>query len=73
MIDTVVEAAEEAGVGEAGAEALFEHKLDRLKPDELARMAVKLEKDMKDAARKLAFEEAARLRDLLVLIRGKLT
>jgi len=73
VVDTVVEAAEEAGVGEAGAEALFEHKLDRMKPAELAKMAVKIEKDMKDAAKKLAFEEAAQLRDLLILIRGKMT
>jgi len=27
---------------------------------------------MKEAARKLAFEEAARLRDLLILVRGRL-
>jgi excinuclease ABC subunit B len=73
VVDTVVEAAEEAGVGEAGVDALLEHKLDRLKPAELARMAVKIEKDMKEAARKLAFEEAAQLRDLLIEIRGRLT
>jgi len=68
-----VDAAEEAGLDEQAADMLLEHKLDRLKPEELARMAVKIEKDMKDAAKKLAFEEAAQLRDLLVLIRGKLT
>ncbi len=73
VIDTVVDAAEEAGLDEQAADMLLEHKLDRLKPEELARMAVKIEKDMKDAAKKLAFEEAAQLRDLLVLIRGKLT
>lgn len=73
VVDTVVEAAQEAGLDENAAEALFENKLDRLKPAELARMAVKIEKDMKDAAKKLAFEEAAQLRDLLVLIRGKMT
>ncbi|MDD2533417.1 MAG: excinuclease ABC subunit UvrB [Eubacteriales bacterium] len=73
VVDTIVDAAEEAGVGAAGADALIEHKLDRLKPAELAKMAVKIEKDMKDASRKLAFEEAAQLRDLLILIRGKMT
>ena len=73
VVDTVVDAAEEAGLDEQAADSLLEHKLDRLKPEELARMAVKIEKDMKDAAKKLAFEEAAQLRDLLVLIRGKIT
>ena len=73
VVDTVVDAAEEAGLDEQAADSLLEHKLDRLKPEELARMAVKIEKEMKDAAKKLAFEEAAQLRDLLVLIRGKLT
>ncbi|NCC75051.1 MAG: excinuclease ABC subunit UvrB [Clostridia bacterium] len=73
VVDTVVDAAQEAGLDEQAADLLLEHKLDRLKPEELARMAVKIEKDMKEAARKLAFEEAAQLRDLLVLIRGKIT
>ena len=73
VVDTVINAADEAGLGEQGAEDLLEHKLDRMKPAELAKMAVKIEKDMKDAAKKLAFEEAAQLRDLLVLIRGKMT
>lgn len=73
VIDTVIEAADEAGLDVQAADDLLEHKLDRLKPAELARMAVRIEKDMRDAAKKLAFEEAARLRDLLILIRGRLT
>jgi excinuclease ABC subunit B len=73
VVDTVVEAAADAGLDEQSADLLLENRLDRLKPEELARMAVKIEKDMKDAARKLAFEEAAQLRDLLIQIRGKMT
>ncbi len=73
VVDTVVEAASDAGLGEEAAGELLEHKLNHLKPAELARMAARIEKDMRDAARKLAFEEAARLRDLLILIRGKMT
>ena len=73
VIDTVIDAAVEAGLTDAAAGDILENHLDRLSQPELAKMAARLEKDMKDAARKLAFEEAARLRDLIVQIRGKLT
>ncbi len=73
VMDTVVEAAVDAGLDETAAFNVLENNLDRLSQPELARMVTHLEKDMKDAARKLAFEDAARLRDLIVVIRGKLT
>ena len=73
VIDTVVEAAKEAGLGEKEAGELLDSKFDHLSRQELARMAARLEKEMKEAARQLAFEEAARLRDLIVMIRGRLT
>jgi excinuclease ABC subunit B len=73
VIDTVVEAAKEAGLEENAVELILDNRLDRLNPTELSKMVVRLEKDMKEAARKLAFEEAARLRDLIVIIKGKIT
>lgn len=76
LIDTVIDTAEEAGLTEAAAEklldSLLENKLDQLSGEELEKLAAHMEKDMKEAARKLAFEEAARLRDLLILVRGRL-
>ena len=73
VIDTVVDAAAEAGLPDTAADDVLTNRLDRLSQPELARMAARLEKEMKEAARKLAFEDAARLRDLVVLVRGKLT
>ncbi len=73
VIDTVVDAAVEAGLDETAADDVLENHLDRLNQPELAKMAARLEKEMKEAAKKLAFEEAAKIRDLLVIIRGRLT
>jgi excinuclease ABC subunit B len=73
VIDTVAEAAREAGLAETAVDQVLDSRLDRLNPEELARMAVRLEREMKEAARKLAFEDAARLRDLIVVIKGKIT
>ncbi len=77
VIDTLEDAAEAAGLGRADADRILDggsvpKDLSRLHPKELEKLAVRLEKEMKDAARKLAFEDAARLRDLLVVVRGRL-
>jgi len=77
VIDTMEDAAEEAGLDRSDADRILEggavpNDLSRLKPKQLEKLAVRLEKEMKEAARKLAFEEAARLRDLLVVVRGRL-
>ena len=73
VMDTVVDAATDVGLDESAAINVLDNNLDNMNQTELARLAAHLEKDMKDAARKLAFEDAARLRDLIVVIRGKLT
>ncbi len=73
VIDTVIEAAQDAGLDEQAAGQVLDDHLEGLGSKELAKMAVRLEKDMKEAARQLAFEEAARLRDLIVAIKGKMT
>ncbi|MEA4888494.1 MAG: excinuclease ABC subunit UvrB [Clostridiaceae bacterium] len=73
VIDTVVDAAGEAGLDEQAAENVLDSRFDHLSQAELGKMAVRLEKEMKEAARKLEFEDAAHLRDLLVMIRGRLS
>ncbi len=72
VVDTVIEAVEESGHDLDTAEEILDNRFDHLTKSELEKMAVRLEKDMKQAARDLAFEEAARMRDLLVMIRGKI-
>jgi excinuclease ABC subunit B len=72
VIDTVVAAAGEAGIEPDRVDDLLDSRLDGLSQTELAKMALRRDNEMKEAARKLAFEEAARLRDLLILIRGRL-
>lgn len=71
VIDTVIEAVEEAGLEAFTAEDLLDNKFDKLDEKALNQLAGRIEKDMKEAAKSLAFEEAARLRDLLIVIRGR--
>ncbi len=72
VIDTIAEVAEDEGLDESFVEDVLENRLGRMKRRELEKLAVSLEKDMKKAAAALAFEEAARLRDLLVSVKGRL-
>ena len=77
VLDTMEEAAEAAGLAKEEADRILEsgrvpNELARLHPKALEKMAAKLDKSMKEAARKLEFEEAARIRDLLVIVRGQL-
>jgi excinuclease ABC subunit B len=77
VLDTMEEAAEAAGLAREEADRILEsgrvpNELARLQPKALEKMAAKLDKSMKEAARKLEFEEAARIRDLLVIVRGHL-
>ena len=72
VIDTIAEVAEDEGLDESFVEDVLENRLGRMKRKELEKLAASLEKDMKKAAASLAFEEAARLRDLLVSVKGRL-
>lgn len=72
VIDTIAEVAEDEGLDESFVEDVLENRLGRMKRKELEKLVSSLEKDMKKAAAALAFEEAARLRDLLVSIKGRL-
>ena len=59
-------------VDEAEVEKLIDDKNVKLSQTELQRIAKRIDKEMKEAAKNLEFEEAARLRDLLVSIKGRL-
>ncbi|MDN5302658.1 MAG: excinuclease subunit, partial [Thermoanaerobacteraceae bacterium] len=52
-------------VAEDGAEYLPDKDVTRMSKKELKNFIEKLEKDMKEAAKNLEFEKAARLRDLI--------
>jgi len=72
VLDTLESISEEEGIPTEALEGLLDSKRVKLSVSELKKLTVRLEKDMKEAAKKLDFEEAARLRDLLVIARGKL-
>lgn len=72
VLETFEEVSEEEKIEMKDLSALLDQKKTKLSTAELTKLAAKLEKDMKAAAKELAFEEAARLRDLLVIVKGKL-
>jgi excinuclease ABC subunit B len=72
VLDTIEEISREEGVDEAEVEKLIDDKNVKLSQTELQRIAKRIDKEMKEAAKNLEFEEAARLRDLLVSIKGRL-
>lgn len=81
VLDTLEDAAEREQIGKTDSKmrtgrgsalSAAEAKIEQLKPSELIRLADRLERDMKQAAGELDFEEAARLRDLLILVRGRI-
>ncbi len=72
VLDTLESISEEEGIPTEALEGLLDSKRAKVSLSELKKLTVRLEKDMKEAARKLDFEEAARLRDLLVVAKGKM-
>lgn len=72
VLDTIESISEEEGIPSEALEGLLDSKRTRISVSELKKLTVRLDKDMKEAAKKLDFEEAARLRDLLVIAKGKL-
>ncbi len=70
----------EAVAGEAGvdlkvqvAEEASDYQFDAMSRPELEKLLPRVEREMREASKQLAFEEAARLRDLAMAIRGKLS
>lgn len=72
VLDTIEEISREEGVDEAEIGKLLDEKSAKLSQTELQKIAKRIDKEMKEAAKNLEFEEAARLRDLLVSIKGRL-
>lgn len=72
VLDTLESISEEEGIPTETLEGLLDSKRVKVSLSELKKLTVRLEKDMKEAAKKLDFEEAARLRDLLVVAKGKM-
>jgi len=72
VLDTIEAISREEGVDEKQLENLLADKTPDLSRQDLQKIAKRLEKEMKEAASKLEFEEAARLRDLLVSVKGRI-
>jgi excinuclease ABC subunit B len=72
VIDTLAEAVEETDTAENLTGDSLDERIRHMDKRELNKLAVSLEREMKEAARKLAFEEAAQLRDLLVMVKGSI-
>lgn len=70
VVDTLEAITEEAGLGADITDKLLSSKVDRLTVSERQKLAVKVEKEMKEAAKQLNFEEAAKLRDLLISLKA---
>lgn len=71
VLETIEEIGEDAGVSSEKIEDLLREKNVRMTKSELEEMEKRLQKEMKKAAKELNFEEAARLRDILVMLRSK--
>ncbi|MBR5974183.1 MAG: excinuclease ABC subunit UvrB [Clostridiales bacterium] len=72
MLQTIEEVSSEEEIDMKDLSDLVNEKKTHMSRKELEKLAARLDKEMKAAAKELAFEEAARLRDLLVVVKGKL-
>jgi len=72
VLDTMEEVSHEEQIDMKDLNNLVNQKKTSMSRKELEKLAARLDKEMKAAAKELAFEEAARLRDLLVVVKGKL-
>ncbi len=58
-------------VAETQADYVTQNKMEKLSRKDILKMIGRLEKDMKEAARQLEFEKAARLRDVIIELRAQ--
>jgi len=73
VLATIEEVSREDQIDMKDLSDLVNEKKTHMSRKDLEKLASRLEKEMKAAAKDLEFEEAARLRDLLVIVKGKLT
>ena len=75
VLETLESAAEEVGVElkVKVAEDAAAYRFDAMSRSELEKILPRIEREMKEASKKLEFEEAARLRDVAIAIRGRLS
>ena len=71
VLETMTEISKEAGVSPDKVEDLLREKRVQISKSELETMEIRLQKEMKRAAKDLDFEEAARLRDILLMLKAK--
>ena len=72
VLETIEAFSKEEGLAAEDVEGILDNKTAHLTQPELVKLSRRLDKDMKEAAKNLEFEEAARLRDLLVTVRGRI-
>jgi excinuclease ABC subunit B len=72
VLETLEAVSLEEGLEVKEVEGLLDNKTARLSSTDLQKLGKRLEKEMKEAAKNLQFEDAARLRDILVSVRGRL-
>ena len=72
VLETIEALSREEGIAAEEVEGLISNRTARLSQPELVKLSRRLEKEMKDAAKNLAFEDAARLRDMLVSVREQI-
>lgn len=74
-LDTFEEITEDEGIRIAekadSDEESAEDKIRRMSAPELQKLITRMEKEMREAAKQLEFEEAARLRDLVIFAKGQ--
>ena len=78
LIDTMTEMLDDGVIDKAegifvDGEDIANLKLSAFSITQLEKMAARLDRDMKAASKQLAFEEAAEIRDVLILVRGELS
>jgi excinuclease ABC subunit B len=69
VIDTYEELSKDEELGEDLRKIINENKLDGISTGARIKLIAKLEKDMKQAAKDLNFEQAAQLRDLMISLK----
>ncbi len=72
VLETIEAVSAEEGLPVNEVERLLDNKVTHLSQTELVKLSKRLEKEMKEAAKTMQFEEAARLRDILIQVRGKM-